>query len=83
LVQEFDMKLWIWSIHWSLYARYIHSFKSGSTALVRPLAASYGSFCNLFRHSVGLLLISDQPTAKASTNSGQNNTERRGQTSMP
>jgi hypothetical protein len=37
----------------------------------------------LFRHSVGILWTSDQPVTKASNYTGQHNTERRGQTSMP
>jgi hypothetical protein len=36
----------------------------------------------LFRHLLGLLWTTDQPVAKASTYTGQYNTERRGQTSI-
>jgi len=35
----------------------------------------------LFRHSVRLLWTSDQPVSKASTYTGQHNSERQGQTS--
>jgi hypothetical protein len=42
-----------------------------------------GGVANLIRHSVGLLWTSDQPVAKASTDTGQHNTERQRQTSMP
>jgi hypothetical protein len=51
-------------------------FKSGIGLLFR------GSLI-LFRHTVGLLLASDQPAAKASTYTGQHNTETQRHTSMP
>jgi hypothetical protein len=44
---------------------------SGSTVLVRTLAASHGRFLNLFRHSLELLWMSDQAVAKAYTYTGQ------------
>jgi hypothetical protein len=51
---------------------------SGSTVLVRTLAASH-----LFWHLVGLLWTSDQPVTKASTYTGQHNIETKRQTSRP
>jgi hypothetical protein len=54
----------------------------GSTVIERALAASHtAGFLILFRHSVGLLKCG-QPVAKAPAYTGQQNTERRGQTSM-
>jgi hypothetical protein len=44
---------------------------SGSTVLVRTLAASHGRFLNIFRHSLELLWTSDQAVAKAYTYTGQ------------
>jgi hypothetical protein len=38
---------------------------------------------NLFRHVIGLLWTSDQPVAKASTDTGQHNILTQRQTSMP
>jgi hypothetical protein len=37
----------------------------------------HGRFLNIFRHSIGLFWTSDQPDAKASTYTGQQNTEIR------
>jgi hypothetical protein len=51
---------------------------SGSTVLVRTFAASHWRFRNLLKHTVGLLWTSDQPVAKASTYTGQHNTETQG-----
>jgi hypothetical protein len=56
---------------------------SGSTVLVRTLAASQLRFLALVRHLLGLLWTSDQPVANASTYTGQHNTETQIQTSMP
>jgi hypothetical protein len=56
---------------------------SGSTVLVRTLAALHGRFVIYFRHLIGLLWTSDQPVAKASTYTGQHNTETRGEISVP
>jgi hypothetical protein len=56
---------------------------SGFTDLTGTLTASHPRFRYLFRQSVGLLWTSDQPVARASTYTGQHNTETRGQTSMP
>jgi hypothetical protein len=52
-------------------------------SLKGPPASNTGDFFNLFRHAVILLLTWDQPITKTSTYTGQHNTERRGQTSMP
>jgi hypothetical protein len=47
---------------------------SGSTVLVRTLAASHTEvFVILLRHTVGLLSTSDQPVSKVSTYTGQHN----------
>jgi hypothetical protein len=46
---------------------------SDSTVVVRPLVASHRRFRNLFWHLVRFLWTSDQPVAKASTYTGQNN----------
>jgi hypothetical protein len=64
-------------LSWVLHSNtLINSFISDSIFLVRTLAASHGMFCNLFRYSVGLLWTSDKPIAKASTYTGEHNTER-------
>jgi hypothetical protein len=46
---------------------------SGSTVLIRTLAASLRRFRNLVRHTVGLLWTSGQPVAKISPYTGQHN----------
>jgi hypothetical protein len=50
---------------------------SGSTVLVRALAASQQRFCNLIKTPVGLLWMSDQPITKASTYTGHNTETQR------
>jgi hypothetical protein len=52
-------------------------------SLQRPRPPHTGGFVILLRHLVGPLWTSDQPVAKASTYTGQNNTETQRQTSMP
>jgi hypothetical protein len=54
---------------------------SSFTVSVRTLAASHRRFHNLIKTFLELLWTTDQPVAKASTYTGQHNTER--QTSMP
>jgi hypothetical protein len=57
-------------------------FPCGSTVLLDLGRLTYRRFIEIFRHMVGLLgrVISPSQT---STYTGQHNTERRGQTSMP
>jgi hypothetical protein len=55
---------------------------SGSTVLARTLAASHQRFYSLINISVGLLWMSDQPVAKASTYTRQQNTGTQKQTAM-
>jgi hypothetical protein len=55
----------------------------GSTVHVKPWPPHTGGFVILLRHLIGLLWTIDQPVAKASTYTGQHNTETQRQTSMP
>jgi hypothetical protein len=56
---------------------------SGSTVLVRTLAASHQRFVNLIKTHVRNPRMCNQPVTKASIYAGQHNTETPRQISMP
>jgi hypothetical protein len=64
-------------------ARHTGVITSGSTVIVRTLAALHWRFRNLIKTLLRILWRSNQPVAKASTYTGHLNTETQGQTYMP
>jgi hypothetical protein len=70
-------------IHTLQSSTFIHSFINCSTVLVTTLTASHLRFLNQFLALGRTPFESDRPIAKASTYTGQRNTEKLGKRAMP